>query len=111
MKMDPDRNFKITRYRAFHDVPRTMLAVDAGGAKWIFDSTFDEAVDDYKKVYAVYPLLQIDAALADVQFDQHCRGVSLISTGEVPVASLQFDDTRRKGFTLVLAKGLSEIFG
>lgn len=80
------------RYRGFYDVPR-IFVVTAAGATYLFDCPFDDELDDYRDRYAVYRLS------ADVIPERGSwdglpgRGVLL---GEVPVAEVRFDPTRRQ---------------
>ena len=81
-------------YRDFYDVPRMFIVVDAG-VSYLFESSFEEASDEYSGFYTVSilpPLSHEDldgswASLPD-------RAVGYL--GQVPVSEVRFDQTRRQ---------------
>ncbi len=81
------------RYREFYDLPRSFLAERAGAA-YFFDCPFDERIDDYPDHYRVYRLASRPAATTDSgSWAALASGASFI--GEVPLAAIRFDPTRR----------------
>lgn len=80
-------------YREFYDVPR-MFVVERDGALYLFDSAFDEMLDDYSPHYLVYGLPE-DAREA-VQADSWAE-LSKCGTmvGQVAVDDVAFDESRR----------------
>lgn len=88
---------RIVEYRGFHDIPRSILALDRNLEFWIFDSAFDDAIDDYPETLHVYRIGH-DAAIArdtfrvrNVAGDIH--GFTAIDT--VSLSRFEFDPTRR----------------
>lgn len=91
-------------YRDFHDVPRLFL-VRCGDKCLFFECSFDDGTDDYGDKYAVFVMPDLDR---DVRFgswaDLSCRAVA--HPGDVPIASVRFDETRRRMVDLDLIDGL-----
>jgi hypothetical protein len=82
------------QYRGFWDVPRVFLATHQGEVL-LFDSAFDESLDDYHETYKVYvmPLLRPDELPADWTT---LRSLATCFLGEIPISRVEFDATRRK---------------
>ncbi len=88
---------RIAAHGNFHDVPRTIVALDRDFVFWYFDCPFDESLDDYGPDYAIYRI-GTDSRLAK-------RALSLENiedvvppdafVGRVPVENVEFDPTRR----------------
>lgn len=82
------------RYRGYWDVPRIFL-VRFGGTLYLFDCPFSEALDDYPDVYSVFTLPDLpDDEIPDDWTTLPARATRLV--GEVPVAAIRFDPTRRQ---------------
>ncbi len=82
------------RYLGFWDVPRNFL-VRWQGTLYLFDCPFDEELDDYPEVYAVYSLPELSQDEIDASW------VALPSkatrrVGTVPINTVRFDATKRK---------------
>ncbi|MFC3816261.1 hypothetical protein [Lysobacter sp. GCM10012299] len=93
--------YAIIAYRDFHDVPRYVLAAnEAGDAFWILDAGFDDTVDEYSSIYTIHGAgSMLDEAMAT--FESHAvRAISLPALGCVPIAQVQFDETRRDALKL-----------
>lgn len=99
--MDSNEWHPIVAYRDFHDVPRYVLAAnEAGDAFWILDAGFDDTVDEYSSIYTIHGAgSSLDEAMAS--FESHAvRSIPLPALGCVPVAHVQFDETRRGALKL-----------
>ena len=82
------------RYGGFYDVPRTFM-VSHEGQLFLFDSSFDDELDDYPDSYRVYLLPQ--TANADLAYYWgRLPGVATKFLGGVSVSHVQFDPTKRK---------------
>ncbi len=85
----------IAAYRDFYDVPRAFLVVPRQGLILFFDCSFDNSIDEYPGCYQVFALEGLD--LAELPTDWRLLShLSKERLGEVPIASLKFDNTRRK---------------
>src|SRR3954469_19409370 len=84
----------IVAYREFYDVPRSILLEHRGKALML-DSPFDETLDEYSPTYAVFVLRKMPAAASGCE---SWRSLILEKVGEIPVASVVFDPTKRKSF-------------
>jgi hypothetical protein len=82
------------RYRELWDVPRMFLATYRGRTV-LFDCPFDEATEDYADSYRVYLMPELsEADLAGSWAELPGRAVAFL--GEVSLAQVRFDSTRRK---------------
>jgi len=82
------------RYREFWDVPRSFL-VRFRGRLFLFESLFDDALDDYPPRYKVH--LMPDLAEDELKGSwEHLSRRSVGWLGEVPVQSVKFDPTLRR---------------
>ncbi len=84
------------QYREFYDVPRSIV-VEYEGALYLFESALDDALDDYSEVYQVYrlPIVlrdQLNTWDTRSWIDLALAGIHI---GEVPVASVELDETKR----------------
>lgn len=81
------------RYRDFYDIPRAFI-VEREGSLFLFDGAFDESIDEYPDRFQVY---RLRADVADVLDATSWHGLEANGTliGEVPVADVRFDPTRR----------------
>ena len=82
------------RYLGFWDVPLVFL-VSHDGNHFLFDRQFDDELDDYPDDYTVYlmPELPDDQLPADWTT---LRERAVRRLGEIPIAQVQFDPTRRR---------------
>jgi hypothetical protein len=81
-------------YRGFWDVPRIFF-VRLDGQLYVFDCAFDDDTEDYPETYQVYLMPQIPAE--DLPQDWTTLPSRAIRRlGEVPVASVKFDPTKRR---------------
>ena len=80
-------------YRGFWDVPR-MFITAFEGRQYLFDCKFDDNLDDYPNGYRVYELPAITESQLNEVWD-HLSNMAVTFIGVVPVASIQFDPTRR----------------
>jgi hypothetical protein len=82
------------RYRGFWDVPRVFITPH-NGRTYLFDCPFDEELEDYIDSYRVYtmPDLLVEELPTDwTTLYQRATGF----LGEIPVARVRFDPTRRR---------------
>jgi hypothetical protein len=84
-------------YRDFYDVPRMML-LRYRQRVILLDCPFDEAIDDYRSIYAVY-MMADDADLNPTGSWRPLPTMAQKYLGAVPVQSVQFDPSRRKFIT------------
>lgn len=96
------RSFQIVSYRDFYDVPRLILAMDECSRYWIFDCGFDDELDDYPSDYRVY-FIGNDLNAAEEAMTMHVQGVMASIESVVPVASLEFDSSKRHSFEIEIA--------
>jgi hypothetical protein len=92
------------RYMGFWDVPRIFLTRYKGQA-FLFDCPFDEELEDDSDSYRVY--MMPDLAEEDLPKDWttlHQRATRFI--GEIPVARVCFDSTRRREVELSVLEEL-----
>lgn len=81
-------------YRGFWDVPRIFI-VRHEGRHYLFDCPFDEEVEDDADDYQVYLIPEIHPG--DFPKDWTTLAARAICrVGEVPVTSVQFDQTKRR---------------
>lgn len=83
------------RYREFYDVPRVFL-VRHKGVLFLFESLFDEKLDDYSPQYDVYMMPEL------VEEDLHASWEDISSKatrglGTIPVSAVRFDPSKRRG--------------
>jgi hypothetical protein len=81
-------------YADFYDVPRAWL-MNWEGQTLFFDCPFDEALDDYPAEYAVYRLFH-QVAQESTMLDWKSMRLRGVEVGAVKVASVRFDQTRRR---------------
>lgn len=92
-------------YRDFYDVPRIFIATH-DGKLYLFDCPFDDELDDYLDSYRVYQLPAISEDELQGSWERLPeRAVSLL--GEIPVAAVQFDTTKRNSINTALLDELS----
>ena len=92
-------------YRDFWDVPRIFVA-RRRGAVLLFDCAFDEKTEDYPNFYRVYLLPDLrDEDLAGTWDELHLKARR--SLGEVPIAAVRFDATRRRAVDTSLLDALA----
>ena len=84
---------RILSYGEFYDVPRLfVVTVDEG--LLVFDSPFDEDLDEYRPDYAVYFLPWSEARRLHGRWDTLTEGAE--HRGVVPVSEVEFDESRRR---------------
>ena len=81
------------RYRDFYDVPR-LVVVEFGDELYLFDSPFDDSVDDYLGAYTVRRLPPDAREIVDDDSWDPLDGLGEV-VGHVGVDEVQFDETRR----------------
>ena len=82
------------RYRDFYDLPRIFIT-SYEGKDYLFDCPFDDEADDYLDSYRVYQLPVLSKE--DLQGSwEHLPGSAAAFLGEIPVAEVQFDPTKRE---------------
>ncbi|MGB8356272.1 MAG: hypothetical protein WCD79_20405 [Chthoniobacteraceae bacterium] len=89
-------------YRDFCDVPR-VFGIIHNQKVYLFDCKFDEDIDDYPEVYKVYRFDEFDFKAKD--WEQQIAG-NPIFLGEIGVADVKFDSTRRKEVNMDLFERL-----
>jgi hypothetical protein len=83
---------RILAYGEFWDVPR-LFVVTVDDGLLVFDSAFDDELDDYRHEYSVYFLPWTEAHRLHGSWKTLTDGAEL--RGAVPVDAAQFDETRR----------------
>jgi hypothetical protein len=82
-------------YRDFWDVPRIFF-VERGGTLFLFDCQFDDTIEDYPESYRVFRMPALTPADYERSWADLWRRADAL-VGEVPVAAVRFDPTRRAG--------------
>gem|GEM_PF-1243786 len=82
------------KYFSFWDVPRT-FAFERGGKVYVLTSEFDDDLDEYPDDYEVLVVSGM-GNLAMVSDWNSIEPLPKTSVGRVPVASVRFDESRRK---------------
>ncbi len=91
-------------YRDFYDLPRIFIT-SYEGKDYLFDCPFDDELDDYPDSYRVYQL----PALSEEELPGSWEGLPKLAAlylGEVPVAEVQFDPTKREKIDTVILSDL-----
>jgi hypothetical protein len=81
-------------YRGFWDIPRIFF-VRHGGQLYLFDCPFDDTIDDYPDSFTVYEMPELTEADYAGSW-AHLADKAIRRVGEVPVASVTFDPTKRR---------------
>jgi hypothetical protein len=76
----------IISHRGFYDVPHVLVA-RVGARLLLFESRFDESLDDYETDFSVYELPE-NAELPDGPWDQLSDGLKRIAA--VPLRDVEF---------------------
>lgn len=85
---------ELVAYRDFHDVPRSFVLTWRGRAL-LFDCPFDRDADDYADAFDVFELpRELEGHLPHDWRSLRERSVARL--GQVQVAALEFDPTRRR---------------
>jgi hypothetical protein len=82
------------KYFSFWDVPRT-FAFERGGDLYVLQSEFDDDLDEYPDDYEVFVVPGF-GNLSVVSDWKSIEPLPKTSVGRVPVASVRFDESRRK---------------
>jgi hypothetical protein len=82
------------RHRDFYDVPR-LVVVEYQGVVYVFDSPFDDELDDYPDHYTVYRLPRSELRRLDAASWEGLAAAGE-ELGRIPVADVEFDATRRE---------------
>lgn len=82
----------IVWYRGFHDVPR-LFAVAVAGGYVLFDSRFDDELDDYAPTYELKLLAGERERSAQQMIDEVAAHQPI---GHAAVATIQFDASSRR---------------
>jgi hypothetical protein len=92
-------------YRGYWDFPR-IFVTRYQGRTFLFDGTFDEAMDDYPDVFKVFlmPDLKDDELPKDWTTLQ---AQAIRYLGEVPTSRVEFDATRRQSIDTRILDELS----
>lgn len=94
----------ILRYVGFWDVPRIFLT-RYKGQTFLFDCPFDEQLEDDSDSYRVYAMPDLsDQDLPKDWTSLHEKARSYV--GEIPVARVHFDPTRRREVELSILEEL-----
>jgi hypothetical protein len=84
----------IIKYRDFYDVPRVFF-VRYDDRLLLFESTFEDELDDYSTEYDVYLVPE----LSDSEMNRSWERISRFAArklGRIPVNAIAFDPTRRE---------------
>ena len=92
------------RYREFYDVPRVFIAV-YNREQYLFDCSFDDALDDYPDAYRVLKLPELSESVLSGSWE-HLADCATDLLGVVPIAAVRFDPTKRKSIDLAIMKTL-----
>jgi hypothetical protein len=84
----------ILEYRDFHDFPRIFVAVHRGDY-YLFDGSFDDALDDYPDYFVVHRLPHLQPSELRGSWE-HLADRATAHIGRVPTSAVTFDGTRRK---------------
>ena len=93
-------------YSGFYDVPLAFV-VWHGEKQFLFLRDFDEALDDYPSFYRVFTL----PSLSDEEVKNSWVQIETLTDsflGEIPVAEINFDSTKRKE---IILKPLENLLG
>lgn len=82
------------KYFSFWDVPRT-FAFERAGNVYVLTSEFDHDLDEYPDDYEVFVVSGI-GNLSMVSDWKFIEPLPKTSVGRIPVASVRFDESRRK---------------
>jgi len=82
------------KYFSFWDVPRT-FAFERGGNVYVLTSEFDDDLDEYPDNYEVFLVSSI-GSLSMLSDWKSIEPLPKTSVGRIPVASVRFDESRRK---------------
>jgi hypothetical protein len=82
------------KYFSFWDVPRT-FAFEYSGKVYMLTSEFDDALDEYPDDYEVFVVSDV-GDLSMVSDWKSLEPMPKTSVGRVPIASVRFDESRRK---------------
>jgi hypothetical protein len=85
------------QYREFYDIPRMFIA-EYGGETYLFDGSFDDALDDYPPSYSVFVLPHIDLSTLSGSWADLSRS-AVRMCGEVSTDAVVFDPTRRQSIS------------
>lgn len=96
--IEPQKVWIPFHYFGYWDVPR-LFVLRRGSEMLRFESAFDEALDDYSPNYLVSSL-PIERYVAGDPRSAVSREHPWMDLGEVPVASLEFDPSRRSCVSL-----------
>ena len=83
---------RILSYGDFYDVPRLLIVTVPDGLL-VFDSPFDDSLDDYTPEYTVHFLPWSEAKRLHGNWTELTKGAEL--RGKIPVADVEFDPTHR----------------
>jgi hypothetical protein len=93
------------KYMGFYDVPLIFIT-SYRGTNYLFDRPFDEELEDDSDSYKVYVLPELkDEELPTDWTTLHTLATSYL--GEIPVARVRFDATRRKSVDASIIKELT----
>lgn len=96
-------------YRGFWDVPR-MIFIRYNDKLYLFDSEFDDAIDDYSPFYKVYLMPDFNSEhLIDLRSWENIHLKAIRKLGQVPVVSVKFDASLRKEIDAVIFDDFSLI--
>jgi hypothetical protein len=84
----------IEEYRDFYDIPR-MFVVRWKGQRYLFDGSFDDALDDYRPQFDVY-LLARDLAEPLPKSWQTLVSAGARRIGTISTSDVKFDPTGRR---------------
>lgn len=97
-------NWVPIQYRDFHDVPR-LIALARGGQWFLLDSSFSDTKDEYEDFYRVLRVREADVALLSTP-DWRDIVARAEVMGTVPVAEVEFDQTKREAMRASVLDGL-----
>jgi hypothetical protein len=94
------------KYMGFWDVPRVFIT-RYRGQTFLFESAFDEALDDYPDSYKLYLLPDItDDDLPKDWTTLAAKATRFVT--EVPIDRVQFDSTKRKTIDAAILDDVAE---
>jgi hypothetical protein len=94
------------QYRDFWDVPRVFVT-SYQGRHYLFDCPFNDELDEYPDHYEVFLTNSLPAEVLNGSW-MNIRDQAIHHLGQVPVKSVQFDETMREEIDAGILKQLGE---
>jgi len=92
-------------YGGFYDVPRC-LSLRYKGRRFLLQSAFDEAIDEYPAEYSVYLVPESIDDSQPVCSPDFLSDTPMARIGQIPIDQVTFDPSRRKELDASVLDGL-----